>query len=789
METDFKIINKGEVALEWNLKKTWTVYILQHSHTDIGYTDRQEEIMDYHIHYIKEAIDILNSGQSEGFKWICEGLWGVEQFWQQASEAYRRDFIRYVKEGSIGLSGNYLNMTEAISSDVLRAVLKKAQHFCRENGLEASSAMTADINGYSWGYADILAENGVKNLISFIHTHHGGYPMGKTQSGFWWVGPKGNRVLSWVGEHYNIGNWSGLCPAYGESPDLWLAEAERLLPPYIEKLDQSDYPFNFCPLAVSGVFTDNAPPNEDIPHLADVWNKHYGDRITLKMATLDEFFHAVRESGVTLPVYRGDWTDWWADGIASTPLSLKLFRDAQRKYTLVSLLDPAGQWTDDRLQQEAAYNSTMYAEHTWGYSSSVREPWDDMVNELDARKAAYATSAHVAVCKNLERIFRANGKQFKQRKVSQTYAVINPYDTVFTDYIYLLHSFERDEDKTTEVVDEETGAVIPHQHCQTARSQGVGIALKLQPHEKRLLHLQTRVETAHHDPANIIPDKNWFINEQRVETPFYTLLFSKSEGGLISIKEKSSGLELLRRDRVYPAFVPIYEITEVTDGRYCEVRASMLQNRRSDQTKRTIGHLKNIDIQEYGILRSQLKLCYDVDETSFFELLYTFYKDLPRFDVSVRMNKNSVWEPENLYISLPFTKAEDELWIEKTGAVLRPGIDQLPGSCIDFYSIQNGLAFIGKKTGVAVACPDTPLIWLGKLDVHPYMVYEGRHEHNRAELYSWVMNNFWETNFKAPLGGFYEFTYHFTSGADIQYPQKAISICEQMNTGAVVFQI
>lgn len=772
--------------MECNINKPWTVYILQHSHTDIGYTDRQEEITEHHIHYIKEAIDILNSRRSEGFKWICEGLWGVEQFWQQADEAYRHDFNRYVKEGGIGLSGNYLNMTEAISSDVLRAVLKKSHQFCHENGLEASSAMTADINGYSWGYADILAENGVQNLISFVHTHHGGYPTGRTQSGFWWEGPRGNRILTWVGEHYNMGNWTGLCPAYGESPDSWLAEAERLLPPYIEKLDQSEYPFPFCPLAVSGVFTDNAPPNEDIPHLVDAWNERYADRITLKMATLDEFFAAVRNSGVDLPVYRGDWTDWWADGMASTPLSLKLFRDAQRKYKLASLLDPAGQWTDDRLKQEAAYHLMMYAEHTWGYSTSVREPWDGMVNELDARKAAYATSAHVAVCKNLERIYKANGKQPKQRKVSQTYTVINPYDTALTDYVCLLHSFERDEDKTAVVVDAETSAVIPHQHCQTSRSQGVGVALTLQPHEKRLLRLQTCGEPA--QLIHTVPDENWSINEQRVETPFYTLLFSETEGGLVSIKEKSSGMELLRSDRRYPAFLPIYEVTEVPDGRYCEVRTSMLQNRRSEQTKRTTGRLKNIYVAESGLLRSQIKLCYDVDGTTFFELLYTFYKDLPRFDVSVRMNKNSIWEPENLYITLPFTKAEDELWVEKTGAVLRPGIDQLPGSCIDFYSIQSGMAFIGKGTGVAVSCTDTPLIWLGKLDVHSNTGYEGCHEHNRAELYSWVMNNFWETNFKASLGGFYEFTYHFTSGMEIQSPQKAISICEQMNTGAVVFQ-
>lgn len=73
---------------------------------------------------------------------------------------------------------------------------------------------------------------------------------------------------------------------------------------------------------------------------------------------------------------------------------------------------------------------------------------------------------------------------------------------------------------------------------------------------------------------------------------------------------------------------------------------------------------------------------------------------------------------------------------------------------------------------------------------HPfsYEVYEGQHEHNLDELYSWMMNNFWEINFKASLGDFYEFTYHFISGTDLKDPKKAIEACKQLNSGAIVFR-
>lgn len=38
--------------------KKWKLYLIHHSHTDIGYTDRQEKIERYHVDFIKQAIDI-----------------------------------------------------------------------------------------------------------------------------------------------------------------------------------------------------------------------------------------------------------------------------------------------------------------------------------------------------------------------------------------------------------------------------------------------------------------------------------------------------------------------------------------------------------------------------------------------------------------------------------------------------------------------------------------------------------------------------------------------------------
>lgn len=68
------------------MKKMWNVYLIHHSHTDIGYTERQEKIMRYHYDFIRQAIEILDdihSGKTtgcDGFVWQCENHWADRKF-------------------------------------------------------------------------------------------------------------------------------------------------------------------------------------------------------------------------------------------------------------------------------------------------------------------------------------------------------------------------------------------------------------------------------------------------------------------------------------------------------------------------------------------------------------------------------------------------------------------------------------------------------------------------------------------------------------------------------------
>ena len=82
------------------------------------------------------------------------------------------------------------------------------------------------------------------------------------------------------------------------------------------------------PFMVSGAITDNAPPSKEIARRVNKLNEYYKGKIHFQMATLEQFFQEVEKQAKDIPVYRGDFTDWWADGIGSTPHPVKLYLDA-----------------------------------------------------------------------------------------------------------------------------------------------------------------------------------------------------------------------------------------------------------------------------------------------------------------------------------------------------------------------------------------------------------------------------------------------------------------------------
>jgi len=276
----------------------------------------------HHVQYIKRVIDLLNSAYNDnqteliGFKWTCESYWCVEKFLEVASQVYINDFVKYVKLGYISVSGNYLNCNDLLDDQIHKKTLARMKHTMDDLDLNLTCGMTADINGYSWGYPDALLQVGIENFYSALHTHHGFYPTNKKQRPFYWETPTGKKILVWLGEHYNIGNELGLVQSnignYMVRDGLQYENispfelAEKRIFSYAETLLEQGYNYDFIPITVSGLMTDNTPPNGKIIEFINAFNLKHDHAIHMEMVTLEQLFERVRHSDIPIETYKGD---------------------------------------------------------------------------------------------------------------------------------------------------------------------------------------------------------------------------------------------------------------------------------------------------------------------------------------------------------------------------------------------------------------------------------------------------------------------------------------------------
>ncbi len=806
-------------------KRKWTIYLIHHTHTDIGYTDTQTRIGTYHLDFIDTVLELFEAARAGGavrdFRWTMECFWSVERWLAQRDESDRERFAAAVREGFIGLSATYLHFNELIDEVSMCAAVGRASAYGQSIGVPVETAVSADINGFSWGYAQALHDCGVRQLVNCVHSHHGLAPIGRRQLPFFWETPQGDRLWVWNGEHYMLGNVLGVVPEavlnyvfddeYKPTPASrdHRFYAERRLPAYLCQLEEDGYPFDFVPLHVGGMITDNAPPNPRIAEFAAEWNERHGESMFLKMVTADEFARRARKADFDTPVYRGDWPDWWSDGLAGCPMETRLLRKAQRGLArLRSARDTLGVELPEPLEREAEQEIRLYCEHTFNHSDAMADPWDLDGKLIGLRKKAGAATALDRVVEAEEAVSRQSGGTRRVAMAPPVYKVVNAYGESLHALARLyLESSEFDgRDIRPVLCDEEGQRLGPMQKSPAPRGFVFHFPIRLEPGEVRTYTLAEGYSTARFAERNfndraaipgLVSDVAGSGGEGdhgcrgdsagwRLSSPWVEIVVDR-EAGIVSWQ--AEGRSLLADGRAYAPLTPVYEHTPVPDpassSSQMAVRGRMGRNRKGADVRRYTGRFINLQPLESGPFETVVRLDFEMEGASVVHVELRLQNWTPRVTWTVRLNKASLWDPENVFLALPFDAGADEpgqLWLDKSGAAIRPVKDQLPETLTDWYCLQAGYAACSPDFGIAVATPDAPLLQLGPLDfgVRQVAGYPGL-ERLPRDAFSWLMTNYWETNFEASLGGFHAATFHLAWGKPLAEPAKALAACRQLN--------
>jgi hypothetical protein len=125
------------------------------------------------------------------------------------------------------------------------------------------------------------------------------------------------------------------------------------------------------------------------------------------------------------------------------------------------------------------------------------------------------------------------------------------------------------------------------------------------------------------------------------------------------------------------------------------------------------------------------------------------FRGVDRVDIEDRIAKSWVLAPEAVLFEFPFAAEDPEVRIDVPFADIRVERDQIPGSGKNYFSAQRWVDVSDERGGVTLTTLDAPLIQLGRIRTDAVVTGWLDRAEESATVYSYVMNNYWETNYRA----------------------------------------
>ena len=756
------------------------ILIINHTHTDIGYTDHPENLFRHHNKVIDNAFNLVEQYDSHPdeskFRWTCETSMITADWFRQASSADQDRFRDYFARGLVDVGAMPLNWTPLISPANAIHSLKHV-HFLRSEGINPTVALQCDINGLAWHWTDLLLNIGVDSFVTQPNPHRGA-PFIENQRIFNWRTPSGADLFTLHGWHYSVGVVSLF---FGDNdPDHTQARLDVLL----AKLEaRKQYPYSKALLAVTNqASVDNGYATKRMPEFVENWNA--ANRFPkLRLVTLAQAVTAIKEdvaqSDIPLPVHRGDWSDYWVDGVGSTAYETAINRTAARLLPAIDTLTSFTENSDTSVLELAAKEIQLYDEHTWGATCSISLPESPFTRFGEISKKEHA---HLGLATALD---ATHSEAVRRARIVTDDAVegdhhIRPLDRVkYTsaaspfrpthahDQSYYVMNPTSVARRITWPVTVDTLGGLPETFSDAYVSNRFLPGMQMQKFagkakESHVISVDLPAfgeAVVKPIKVNIGPDVR--AGENWIENKYYKLVINSEDGSLESFLDTRSGVEYATADA--PIGQVLYEtLTDPKkdrthifgdlekwdwtlletlvwpDGPGYDARAAGQVEIGQSRITATAIEIQVILTWEHG------------DKAT---LTYRLPHDRNGIEVDMYMVKLPVDTPESMYMTFGIPGEKTKLYVDIGDHAIKLGDEQIPTSCLEWISVQE-FATVSTEVGSLVVVPlDTPL-------VQPYGIQTQNAGHGPIgrdpKLAFWMLNNHWDTNFAIrQSGGFH----------------------------------
>jgi hypothetical protein len=750
------------------MSKVHTLYFIHHSHTDIGYTHDQPIVFDLHGRFLDEAlylVDKYSDRESDGaFRWTVETTYVLHRWLQQASTGHIERFKALERAGRIEVTGMFANLTPLLDTDQLVETFQLLRPLRDDFGFTIRHAMNCDVNGQNWPLVDLLLDLGIEGLSMAINTHFGGAPMQRPNV-FWWEGPSGRKILVYNGWPYDTGWRFRIGRDATTFEETWWPRVEK-------RLAEIDYPLPVLMVQSFHPFGDNGSAYEPFSRFIDTWNEQ-GKSPRIVMSTPKDWWAAVKDHSHLLPSYRGDWTDYWNFGCISSAREQALNRASRTRLRAADALaavvvgrsDSPAESTAARTYaryRELAWQSLhLWDEHTWGADCSIRAPGAEDTAAQWHHKASYAYTAR-SLSLLLQRDALAELAEHVKRTKPDDLLVFNPLPWprqvagIVPQEIVSPRGLAEDVSAGRHYQDR-----MPYDHFRFDPNVEASAGQKklwLEPQEVPGFGYAVipRAELVEWEPAAD------FSEDAVVENDSFRLTFDLQRGGISSWHDKRLNHEWVDASagQAFNGFVH----EQVSDASHNWPRNLMFYMEwLSDEVERARGWQPEWPVERRGptqviqhrVYRTPLGQ-YVIQSLEASGCIGPLKQSVFLPDTEDYIEFESWWDmgltvhPEATYILYPFNVPNASARLDLGGQPMTVGSDQLPGVCLDYFTVQGWVDLSNEELGVTVAMPENPMVQLG--DFH-FAHNQAECTLERAMLLGWVTNNYWETNFRAHQPG------------------------------------
>jgi hypothetical protein len=724
-------------------KRKFTIYVVPHTHLDIGFTDYQPKIEELQNRNLDRLLEEIR--RDADMRFSLDGAWLAEQYLRTRSPAAQKEFLEAVRAGRISIPAQYANlMAGGASLETLIRSTFAGHALNRAAGRAGDYANITDVPAYPWSYASVLSASGVKYFAAGANDDRGPQPLygrWQTRSPFWWQGPDGAKVLmAYTRQYSQLWFVCGLPPREAGCRDG--------LPTFLQTFESPDYRPDAVLMFGSQLENTDLIPGEG--EFVRAWNAKYAWP-RLQLATFRDYFETVEKKfGDQLETVRGDFGPYWEDGIGTDAQYAALYRETESRALAVEKLSALAalqkpEWAPPLEGLRSLWRDLLlYAEHTYTSSGGYSRPESEQSVRQIETKHLHVTDA------------RETAHWIAQESMSRLLESIRIEPPALVVFNSLAHErsglVETDLSNGQRLVDAETGqpAVLETLRAGEGYRRVRFLAARMPPMGYRVYRIesgQAAPPSSEPKPANVI------------ENEFYRVTVDPSRGGVSSVFDKTAARELVDPGSPYLL------------GQYVYVAGG-------DNT-RLIHISEHLPTANLTVSPAVSAIAANGVTTPWGQSLNYRASGLhaPRIDVEIRLfngekkieivnrlQKEPVNDKEAIYFAFPFAAPQPEFEYEGQSGTVNPARDELAGGCREWYAAGHWARVSGGGMSAAVIPVDAPLVTFGDINRG---LWPERFEPKSSAIFSYALNNYWHTNFPRVQSGEFTFRYVVTSGATL----------------------